>query len=193
MKRIAVLCGSSVGRRRAYANAARSLGRTLAQRGMGLVYGGADVGLMGAAADAAAEAGGEVIGVITPDLAAIVGHDGVRLERVATMHERKARFSALADGYIALPGGFGTADELFEALTWNQLRLHDKPTGLLNVAGYFDHLLAFLRHAVGERFIRPQHRNSLLVDDRPGALIDAMANYRRQDVEKWWEGAAEED
>ena len=193
MKRIAVLCGSSVGRRRAYANAAQALGRTLARRGVALVYGGAGVGLMAAAADAAIEAGGEVIGVITPDLADIVGHSGVRLERVAGMHERKARFSALADGYIALPGGFGTADELFEALTWNQLRLHDKPTGLLNVAGYFDHLLAFLRHAEGERFIRPEHRNSLLVDDRPGALIDAMASYERQDVDKWWEGAAEED
>ncbi len=193
MKRVCVLCGSSVGRRAAYARAARTLGKTLAERSIGLVYGGAGVGLMGAVADAAAAAGGEVIGVITPDLADIVGHGGVRLERVAGMHQRKARFSELADGYIALPGGFGTADELFEALTWNQLRLHDKPTGLLNVDGYFDHLLDFLRHAEAERFIRPEHRQSLLVEADPAALLDAMAVYRRRHVDKWWEGEAEDD
>ena len=193
MKRICVLCGSSVGRRAAYGRAAKALGRTLAERGIGLVYGGAGVGLMGAVADAAASAGGEVIGVITPDLADIVGHPRIHLERVESMHERKARFSALTDGYIALPGGFGTADELFEALTWNQLRLHDKPTGLLNVDGYFDHLLEFLRHAEGERFIRREHRESLLVHHHPEALLDAMASYRRRNVHKWWEGTAEDE
>lgn len=165
----------------------------MAERGIGLVYGGAGVGLMGAVADAAAAAGGEVVGVITQELADIVGHPGVRLERVAGMHQRKVRFSELADGYIALPGGFGTADELFEALTWNQLRLHDKPTGLLNVDGYFDHLLDFLRHAEAERFVRPEHRQSLLVEAEPAALLDAMAKDRPRHVDKWWEGEAEDD
>ena len=176
MQCICVMCGSSPGRDAGYAEAAALLGRTMAQRGIRLVYGGADVGLMGALANAASAAGGDVTGVITPDLDALVGHPGIHLERVASMHERKRRFSQLADGYIALPGGFGTLDELFEALTWNQLGIHDKPTGLLNVNGYFDDLLAFLRHAERERFVRPEHVQSLLVEDDPERLVDAMAN-----------------
>ena len=118
---------------------------------------GAGVGLMGALADAACEAGGEVIGVITPDLADLVGHDAVHLERVATIHQRKQRFSELSDGYIALPGGFGTLEELFETVTWNQLGIHDKPVGLLNVAGYFNTLLEYLRHVRDEGFVRREH------------------------------------
>lgn len=186
MRRICVLCGSSTGRLPIYAHAAAELGGTLAARGIGLVYGGAGVGLMGAVADAALAAGGEVIGVITPDLADIVGHADAQLERVDSLHARKARFSELADGYIALPGGFGTLDELFEALTWNQLRVHDKPTGLLNVAGYFDGLLDFLRHAGGECFIRREHIAALLAERRADALLAAMSRHRPVELGRWW-------
>ena len=135
--RVCVMCGSSVGRDPAYALAAQCLGRMLAQRGLGIVYGGAGVGLMGALADAACEAGGEVIGVITPDLADLVGHESVRLERVETIHQRKERFAALCDAYIAMPGGFGTLEELFEAVTWNQLGIHDKPGGAVECRRLF--------------------------------------------------------
>ena len=172
---ICVMCGSNDGRNPAYVKAATDLGESLAQRRIKLVYGGAQVGLMGAVADAALAAGGEVAGIITPDLAGRVGHRRLHLERVATMHERKRRFSELADAYIALPGGFGTLDELFEALTWNQLGIHDKPTGLLNIDGYFDDLLAFLRHAEDDRFVRTEHRAMLVVDTVPEPLIDALA------------------
>ena len=181
---VCVLCGSNDGRDPAYADAARRLGEVLARRRIKVVYGGAQVGLMGAMADAALAAGGEVAGIITPDLAARVGHPRLRLERVASMHERKRRFSELADGYIALPGGFGTLDELFEALTWNQLGIHDKPTGLLNAGGYFDGLLAFLRHTEHERFVREEHAAMLLVDDDADRLIDALAAQPRTTVDK---------
>ena len=180
------MCGSSRGRNPAYARAAQALGRTLAARGIGIVYGGAGVGLMGVLADAACEAGGEVIGVITPDLADLVGHDSVRLEHVDTIHQRKHRFAALSDAYIALPGGFGTLEELFEAVTWNQLGLHDKPVGLLNVAGYFDTLLEYLRHAQGEGFIRGEHVDGVIVEDEPERLIDALEEYRPVRLGKWW-------
>ena len=184
-KLLCVVCGSNVGSRPAYAQAARQLGATLAERGIGLVYGGAAVGLMGAVADAAAAAGGHVVGVITPDLADQVGHDGIELERVETLHERKRRFAALADGYIALPGGLGTLEELFEAATWNQLAIHEKPTGLLNVAGYFNPLLAMLRHAQNEKFIRPEYVESILVDTSATRLIDAMARWQAPRTRKW--------
>ena len=175
-----------MGRDPKYALAAQAIGRTLAERGTGIVYGGAGVGLMGALADAACEAGGEVIGVITPDLADLVGHESVRLERVDTIHQRKERFGALSDGYIALPGGFGTLEELFEAVTWNQLGLHDKPVGLLNVAGYFDTLIKYLRHVQGEGFVRHEHVDGILVEDQPGRLIDALERYRPVRLGKWW-------
>ena len=184
--RICVMCGSSKGRDPGYVIAAQALGRTLAERGIGIVYGGAGVGLMGALADAACEAGGEVIGVITPDLADLVGHESVRLERVDTIHQRKERFAALSDGYIALPGGFGTLEELFEAVTWNQLGIHDKPVGLLNVAGYFDTLLKYLRHVQGEGFVRREHVDGIIVEDEPGRLIDALKQYRPVRLGKWW-------
>ncbi len=166
--------------------AAQALGRTLATRGIGIVFGGAGVGLMGAMAHAACEAGGEVVGIITPDLADLVGHDGVQLEHVETIHQRKSRFSQRADGYIALPGGFGTLEELFEAVTWNQLGLHDKPVGLLNVAGYFDTLLKYLRHVQGEGFVRREHVDGIIVEDEPERLIDALAGYRPVRLGKWW-------
>ena len=185
-RRICVMCGSSRGRNPAYVRAARALGQTLAARGIGIVYGGAGVGLMGALADAACEAGGEVIGVITPDLADLVGHDSVRLEHVDTIHRRKERFAALSDGYIAMPGGFGTLEELFEAITWNQLGLHDKPVGLLNVAGYFDTLLEYLRHVQGEEFVRHEHVDGIIVEDEPERLIDALEQYRPVRLGKWW-------
>ena len=184
LRRICVLCGSSPGRLPAYADAARALAATLVRRRIGVVYGGARVGLMGALAEATASAGGEVIGVITPDLAAQVAQPGIRLETVATMHQRKERFAALADAYIALPGGFGTLDELFEALAWNQLRVFDKPTGVLNVGGYFDGLLAFLRQVEREGFVKPKHLASLLVAEEPEQLVDALAAYRAPAVRK---------
>lgn len=185
-KRICVMCGSSLGRDPAYVLAAQALGRTLAARGIGIVYGGAGVGLMGALADAACAASGEVVGVITPDLDDLVGHESVRLERVDTIHQRKERFSELSDGYIALPGGFGTLEELFEAVTWNQLGLHDKPVGLLNVAGYFDTLLKYLRHVQGEGFVRREHLDGIIVEDEPGRLIDDLEQYRPVRLGKWW-------
>ena len=181
---ICVLCGSNAGRDPAYVNAATGLGKMLARRRIKVVYGGAEVGLMGALADAALAAGGEVACVITPDLDARVGHSRLHLERVASMHERKRRFSDRADAFIALPGGFGTLDELFEALTWNQLGIHDKPTGLLNVAGYFDALLAFLRHTERERFVREEHCAMLVVEDDPGRLIEALAAQPSMRVDK---------
>lgn len=183
-QRLCVLCGSSRGRNPDYAQAAKKLGRTLAERGIGIVYGGADAGLMGVLADAATAAGGEVIGVITPDLAARVGHRSLRFETVATMHERKRRFADLAAGYIALPGGFGTLDELFEAATWNQLGIHSNPLGLLDVGGYYDGLLAFLRQAQREGFIRREHVDDVLIDDDPARLIDAIAGQRPASIEK---------
>ena len=181
---ICVMCGSNDGRNPAYVKAATHLGECLARRRIKVVYGGAQVGLMGALADAALAAGGDVAGIITPDLAGRVGHHRLRLEHVTSMQERKRRFSELADAYIALPGGFGTLDELFEALTWNQLGIHDKPTGLLNIGGYFDSLIAFLRHAEDERFVRREHRAMLVVDGAPEPLIDALGTQPRTAVDK---------
>lgn len=157
----------------------------MARRGIGIVYGGARVGLMGVLAEAALAAGGEVIGVITPDLAAQVGQTDIRLEQVATMHQRKQRFAALADAYIALPGGFGTLDELFEAVTWNQLGIHDKPTGLLNADGYFDGLLAFLHHTEREGFVKTKHLASVLAASDADALLDALTHHQAVGGEKW--------
>ena len=178
------MCGSNDGRDPAYVKAATRLGETLAGRRIKVVYGGAQVGLMGTLADAALAAGGKVAGIITPDLAGRVGHRHLHLEQVTSMHERKRRFSELADAYIALPGGFGTLDEMFEALTWNQLGIHDKPTGLLNIGGYFDDLLAFLRRAEDDRFVRAEHRAMLVVDDAPGPLIDALGEQPPVAVDK---------
>lgn len=179
LRRVCVMCGSNAGVRHEYLTGAREVGRVLASRGIGVVYGGASVGLMGGVAEAALAEGGEVIGVITPDLARQVGHRGLALEHVATMHERKRRFSELSDAYVALPGGLGTLDELFETLTWNQLGIHHRPAGLLNVDGYFDGLLHFLRHVEGQGFVRNVHLAMLQVDDDANRLVDRLVDAAR--------------
>ena len=185
MKAICVICGSNAGRDPRYASVARELGQQLASRGLTLVYGGAGVGLMGAVANAVLGAGGEAIGIITAPLAERVGHPKVQVETVATLHERKQRFSELADAYIALPGGFGTLDELFEAITWNQLGIHERPTGLLNVAGFYDPLMDFLRRVSEQGFVRQQHLGSVLTGETPGSLIDALQRWVPPDPNKW--------
>ncbi|HEX9291548.1 MAG TPA: TIGR00730 family Rossman fold protein [Anaeromyxobacteraceae bacterium] len=187
MRRICVFCGSSPGVNPAYLAAARALGELLARRGLGLVYGGASVGLMGAVADAALSAGGEVTGVLPEALQAReLAHPRLtRLEIVGSMHERKARMAELADAFVALPGGMGTLEELAEILTWGQLGLHRKACGLLDVAGYWRPLVAFFDHAVEERFLRPEHRALLLVAREPPALLDALASYVPAAREKW--------
>jgi uncharacterized protein (TIGR00730 family) len=184
MKRICVFCGSSMGNRPAYAEAAAGLGRMLAGRGLGLVYGGGNVGLMGIMADAALAAGGEVIGVIPEALMKWeVGHlDLTQLHVVGSMHERKARMAELADAFIALPGGIGTMEELFEVWTWAQLGLHPKPLGFLDSEGYYDHLHAFLDHMTAEGFLRDRHRAMVAVDDDPARLLDTFAGYAPPDV-----------
>ena len=177
MKRLAVYCGSSDGADPVYGETAAMVGRTLAEHGIGLVYGGGRNGLMGKVADAALAQGGEVIGVI-PDalVAAEVSHPGcTRLETVDTMHERKARMTALADGFIVLPGGIGTMDELFEALSWAQLGYHAKPVGILEVAGFYAPLLAFLDGLVPAGFVRAGHRRNLVVSESLEGLLGAFA------------------
>jgi uncharacterized protein (TIGR00730 family) len=165
------------------------MGRVLAERGLRLIYGGGKTGLMGAVADGALEAGGEVIGIIIPSMnTAALAHDGLtHMEVPPDMHARKARMHELADGYIALPGGFGTFDELFETITWSQTGAHEKPVGLLNVRNYYAPLLAALDHAVEEGFIFKEHRNSLFCDSDPNNLLDVMAGYEhpREAVKRW--------
>lgn len=187
LRRICVYCGSSPGADPAYAEAARGLGARLAQDGIGLVYGGASVGLMGAVADAARAAGGEVIGVIPEALVAReVAHGGLEdLRVVGTMHERKALMADLADAFVALPGGMGTLEELAETLTWSMLGLHAKPCGILDVAGYYAGLTAFLDHAVDQRFLRAEHRELLLVSEDAGELLARFATWEAPTVEKW--------
>jgi hypothetical protein len=171
----------------AYVDAAGALGAELATRGLGLVYGGAQVGMMGALADAVLAQGGEVIGVIPRMLVEKeVAHTGLSdLRVVETMHQRKALMESLADGVIALPGGFGTLEELFEIVTLAQLGIHAKPVGLLNVAGYWDQLLAFIEHMRAERFVRPEQREALLVADSPAELIARMARHQPVVLDKW--------
>ena len=187
MGRICVFCGSSPGRSPAYTEAAVELGQTLVARGLGLVYGGASVGLMGKLADTVLEAGGEVIGVIPDSLLRYeVTHEGLPdLRVVDSMAERKTLMAELSDGFISLPGGTGTLDEMFEMLTWSQLGDHDKPSGLLDVEGFYSHLIAFLDHAVEERFLRPEHRAMLIVDSNANALLDRFESYAAPKLEKW--------
>jgi uncharacterized protein (TIGR00730 family) len=174
---ISVFCGSRPGNQPAFAAAAGAVGSILADRGIGLVYGGASVGLMGIVADAVLAGGGRVTGVITESLAdhEIAHADLTRLEVVQTMHERKARMADLSDAVIMLPGGFGTLEEFMEAVTWVHLGIHDKPCGVLNVGGFFDHLLRFLRSAVDAGFIPGPLVNGLIVSDDPVALLDELA------------------
>lgn len=182
-----MFAGASPGARPDYAEAAGRLGRALAEAGVGVVYGGGNVGLMGALADAALAGGGEVVGVIPRALVEReLGHpDVTRLEVVESMHERKARMAELADAFVALPGGLGTLEELFEVWTWSQLGFHAKPCGLLNAAGFFDPLLAHLDRAVAERFVRDEHRAMLRVAADPAALLDELRAYEPPTVEKW--------
>ena len=187
MKAVCLYLGSSPGARPEYEWVVRQLATVIANRGMTLVYGGGNVGLMGIAANAALEVGGNVIGVIPADIAdKEVGHRGLtELQVVDSMHERKMHMARLADGIIALPGGLGTLEELFEMLTWSQLGFHRMPIGLVNVAGYFDLLLAFLDHMVEERFLKQAHRDLLLTDSDPETLLDRMLAYEPPVVGKW--------
>ena len=180
MQRICVFCGSSPGARPAYAEATAEVGRLLAGEGIGVVYGGGHVGLMGVLADAAMEAGGEVIGVMPQALVdREIAHTGIAdLRVVRSMHERKALMAELADAFVALPGGAGTLDELFEIYTWSQLGIHAKPCGLLDVEEYWAGLTAFLDHAVAERFLREEHRASLIVEREPARLLERLSDHR---------------
>ena len=180
MQRLAIYCGSATPADPIYMPSARALGRALAERGIGVVYGGGRLGLMGAVADAALAAGGEVIGIIPQALvdAEVAHRDLTELHVVPGMHERKKAFTDLADGFVTIPGGTGTMDELWEALSWAQLGYHADPVGLLNTAGYYDHLIAFVEKMAEVGFMRPAHRDILLVADTLDALLDKMAAHR---------------
>jgi uncharacterized protein (TIGR00730 family) len=179
LKRVAVYCGSASPADPVYIESARMVGRSLAERGIGVVYGGGRLGLMGAVADSALEAGGEVIGVIPEALKrAEVVHTGcTELHIVSDMHTRKAMFTDLSDGFITIPGGVGTMDEHWEAISWSQLGYHRKPVGLLNIAGYYDHLIAFNAHMAEVGFVRAQHQNIMIVDDTLPGLLAQMEAY----------------
>ncbi|WP_086933796.1 TIGR00730 family Rossman fold protein [Agarilytica rhodophyticola] len=187
MKKICVYCGSSSGGKPEYLDAANILAEEFIKRGIGLVYGGASVGLMGKIADKVLAFGGEVIGVIPHALAEKeLSHPGLtELKVVNSMHERKTIMADIADGFIALPGGLGTLEEIFEVLTWAQLGFHSKPCALFNAAGYYDKLAAFLDHAVREEFVKDIHRNSLLVDNDAQSLLDRMFEYQAPSDHKW--------
>jgi hypothetical protein len=187
-----VYAGSSVGARPEYAEAARALGTLLAAQGIGLVYGGGNIGLMNVAAEAALAGGGEVIGVITEQLHGYgLGHAKLsELRVVPTMHGRKAMMADLADAFIALPGGIGTFDELFEAWTWSQLGVHTKPVACLNAAGFYDKLSQFLDHVTDEKFMKPIHRNALLVESDPKVLLAKLRETPPPCAPKWLDRAA---
>jgi uncharacterized protein (TIGR00730 family) len=187
VRSVCVFCGSGSGTESAYAETAEALGRTLAESGITLVYGGGRVGLMGVVADAALGAGGEVVGVIPKALTEReIAHAALTdLRVVGSMHERKALMSALSEGFIALPGGTGTLEEFFEALTWAQLGEHRNPCGLLNVGSYYDPLLAVFDHMVARGFLSEEHRSMVLVETEPKPLLDAFARYRPPEVVKW--------
>jgi uncharacterized protein (TIGR00730 family) len=188
MERVCVFCGSSPGARPAYAEATAELGRLLAADGIGLVYGGGAVGLMGVLADSVLAAGGEAIGVIPQALVdREIGHSGLtELRVVGSMHERKALMAELADAFVALPGGLGTLEELFEVYTWAQLGLHRKPCGLLDVEHYYAGIVEFLEHAVREGFVREEHRAMLMVDRDPRALIERLREFAPETVQPKW-------
>ena len=184
MNRLAVYCGSATPADPRYIESARTVGRTLAERGIGVVYGGGRLGLMGALATAALAAGGEVVGVIPEALASYNGEGGevantdcTELHVVANMHQRKQAFTDLSDGFLTIPGGVGTMDELWEAVSWAQLGYHAKPVGLWNVAGFFDHLLAFNAHMIETGFVRPMHQDIILADDDLDRLLGRMAGH----------------
>jgi len=182
-----VYCGSSAGKNPAFAQAAVSLAQEMCKRDIGLVYGGAAVGIMGAVADAVLEAGGQAIGVIPKSLAVKeVAHENLtKLHVVASMHDRKAMMAELADGFIALPGGWGTLEEIFEILTWAQLGFHDKPCGLLNVERYYDGLIGFLDNSFEQQFVNELFRPMLMTSIEPMSLLDQFAVYQAPKVRKW--------
>jgi hypothetical protein len=188
VRRVCVFCGSSPGARPAYADATAETARLLVEQGIGVVYGGGHVGLMGVVADTALAAGGEVIGVMPQALVdREIAHTGLSdLRVVGSMHERKALMADLSDAFVALPGGAGTLDELFEIYTWAQLGLHEKPCGLLDVDGYYSGLTAFLDHAVSERFLRAEHREALLVEREPARLIERLREFEPRAVTPKW-------
>jgi len=185
--RLCVFCGSNPGQNPRYREAAEALAAELAARGWGMVYGGGKVGMMGTVADAAIAGGCEVLGVIPKALEQKeLGHTGItRLEIVASMHERKQRMAELADAFVALPGGLGTLEEIFENLTWAQLGIHAKPCAFLNVEGYYDPLLEFIDRAVSQRYVRPEHRRMIVVESSPAALLDRIEAYEPPEIEKW--------
>jgi uncharacterized protein (TIGR00730 family) len=187
LENICVYCGSNAGRLPVYAEQARAFGRELAQRGLGLVYGGSGAGIMGVVADSVLEHGGRAIGVIPEALVKKeMAHKGLTEQHVVgSMHERKTLMAAKADAFVALPGGVGTLEEIFETWTWAQLGLHGKPCGLLNIDGYFDKLAAFLDHTVEEAFMRPQHRAMLVVESDAATLLDRFVDYAPPTVSKW--------
>src|SRR5687767_7589537 len=187
MRRVCVFCGSSVGNQPAYAEAAQAMGAVLAKRGIGLVYGGGNVGLMGVVADAVMAHGGEAIGVIPQSLAdREIAHGGItQLHVVDSMHTRKAVMAELADAFVAMPGGVGTFEEFFEVVTWTQLGLHRKPCGLFNVSNFYAPLAAFIDQAVAEGFIRPVHRAAIVVDSDPVRLLDTLGTIQLPSVPKW--------
>lgn len=189
MKSICIFCGSSDSVHADYFYGARFMGRTLAERGIRLIYGGGKTGLMGAVADAVLEAGGEVVGVIIPSMNTVaLAHIGLtHMDVVQGMHARKARMHELADGYIAMPGGLGTFDELFETITWAQTGAHEKPVGLFNVREYYVPMLVAIDHAVAEGFIFQEHRNALFCEADPNLLLDKMTQYQhpREAVKRW--------
>ena len=187
MKRITVFCGSNAGNDETYLNTARQLGKALAQQKIGVVYGGARIGLMGAVADGALEANGEVIGVLPGFLRSIeIEHRGLtQIYHVESMHQRKAKMDDLSDGVIALPGGYGTMEEFFEMLTWAQLGLHKKPVALLNVAGFYDGLLNVLQNMVDKGFLTPANQKMLIIGASIDGVLREMKNYRAPDIKKW--------
>lgn len=191
LKRIGVFCGSSPGGDPAFTEAAKAVGTELARRGIGLVYGGGNVGLMGVVADATLESGGEVIGVIPEALEGKeLAHQGVtELRVVASMHERKALMEELSDGFVALPGGFGTFEELLEILTWSQLGIHRKPAGILNVSGYYDCLIAMFDHAVSQRLLSSSNRELVLTETEIAPLLNCMRDFEPAAAEKWLDRA----
>ncbi|MEI2415297.1 TIGR00730 family Rossman fold protein [Orrella sp. JC864] len=186
-KSLCIYCGSNPGRQPVYEQAARELGTHMARRGIELVYGGASVGIMGVIADAVLQAGGRVTGVIPESLVRKeLAHQGLTaLHVTGSMHERKRMMADLSDGFVALPGGAGTLEELFEIWTWAQLGHHDKPCAVYNVAGYYDLLARFLDHTVAEQFVKPEHRQMLVVEHEPQALLERLEAYEAPRVTKW--------
>lgn len=180
MKRLAIYCGSATPADPRYIKLAEQIGRDLAERGIGVVYGGGRLGLMGAVASSALAAGGEVIGVIPEALVSseVANHDCTELIVVADMHERKAAFTRLSDGFVTIPGGVGTMDELWEAVSWAQLGYHSKPVGLLNALGFFDHLIAFNHHMIEVGFIRPAHQGIIIAEPELDLLLARMAAHQ---------------